>query len=343
MTPTHTYEASPGRHHCGRTHHRWQNPAQLSVGSMREGRRRQLGLRLLEGEADAELVLQEPQERHVTRPRTVVDEAERLLRRDTVRQMRQARLERRHPLAADPDPGVRADVAGNPAIDGTLIRALAGDDSHDVRRRLAHHPDIPLDVLTRLARGTRIGGALLPRIAAASGAEAEELACSPDPAVRMLVAQRRDLPPEIRDALATDADAKVVKSVAPHPGLSEAQLRAMVGRHGVRVLAKVATNPDATPALLEELARHEPPVPKALREVARHRNVTASALLACLGAEQVRPLAAGHPALPPQTIADLLTGTGTDTDLRVAEQAAANPSLPHAVMRALLAPPPPAV
>ncbi|MEU1325303.1 hypothetical protein [Streptomyces microflavus] len=246
-------------------------------------------------------------------------------------------------LAADPNPGVRADVAGNPAIDGTLIRALAGDDSHDVRRRLAHHPDIPLDVLTRLARGTRIGGALLPRIAAASGAEAEELACSPDPATRMLVAQRRDLPPEIRDALVTDADAKVVKSVAPHPGLSEAQLRAMVGRHGVRVLAKVATNPDATPALLEELARHEPPVPKALREVARHRNATASALLACLGAEQVRPLAAGHPALPPQTIADLLTGTGTDTDLRVAEQAAANPSLPHAVMRALLAPPPPAV
>ncbi|NEE47593.1 hypothetical protein G3M55_23670, partial [Streptomyces sp. SID8455] len=33
-------------------------------------------------------------------------------------------------LAADPDPGVRADVAENPAIDGTLIRALAGDDSH---------------------------------------------------------------------------------------------------------------------------------------------------------------------------------------------------------------------
>lgn len=240
-------------------------------------------------------------------------------------------------LGADPNPGVRADVAENPVIDGTLIRALADDDSHDVRRRLAHHPDVPLGVLTRLAGGTRIGATLLPRIAAASGAEVEELACSPDAAARMLVAQRRDLPAEIRDALAADPDAKVVKSVAPHPGPTGAQLRAMVGRHGIRVLAKVAANPDAPPALLEEVTRHEPPVRKALQEVARHRNATAAALLACLGDEEARPLAAGHPALPPQTIADLLTGT----DRQVAEQAAANPSLPQKMMRDLLPPPPP--
>lgn len=73
----------------------------------------------------------------------------------------------------------------------------------------------------------------------------------------MLVAQRRDLPPALRNRLVSDPDAKVVKALAPHPGLTEAQLRAMVDRHGVHVLAKVATNPDAPPALLEHLVRHE--------------------------------------------------------------------------------------
>lgn len=172
-------------------------------------------------------------------------------------------------LASDPSPGVRGDLAGNPALDDALIRALAGDRDPAVRRRLAHHPRVPLDVLIRLARTARIGAALVPRVAAASAAETEELAMSPDPAARMLVAQRRDLPSALRDRLAGDPDAKVVKALAAHPGLTEAQLRAMVERHGVRVLAQVAANPDASPALLEDLVRHEPGVRKVLREVAR--------------------------------------------------------------------------
>ncbi|MET7368784.1 hypothetical protein ABZS61_23625 [Streptomyces sp. NPDC005566] len=235
-------------------------------------------------------------------------------------------------LAVDPAPGVRADLAENPAIDDGLIRALADDRDHNVQRRLAHHPHVPLDVLTRLAGMTTIGTTLLPRIAAASPSEVRELAQSPNPAARMLVAQRRDLPAEIRDALATDSDAKVVKAVAPHPGLPASQLRAMVDRQGVRVIAKVAANPDATPALREYLTRHEPRAQKAFREIARHPNATAPALLACLADHRAKPVAAGHPALPPLVVAELLT----DRDGRVAEAAAANRSLPHAVMADLL-------
>ncbi|MFD3374235.1 MULTISPECIES: hypothetical protein [unclassified Streptomyces] len=235
-------------------------------------------------------------------------------------------------LSVDDNPGVRADLAENPAIGEALIRVLAGDHGHDVRRRLAHNPNVPLDVLTDLAGDARIGATLLPRIAAASPIEVEELAKSPNPAVRMLLAQRRDLPAEIRDALAADPDAKVVKSIAGHPGLSEARLRTMVDRHGARVLAKVAANPDATPALLEHLTRHRPPVQKALREVARHRNATAQALIVCLADKRARPVAAGHPALPPPVIVELLT----DADWQVIEAAAANPSLPLAVMSDLV-------
>ncbi|HZF91586.1 hypothetical protein [Streptomyces sp.] len=235
-------------------------------------------------------------------------------------------------LADDPVPGVRATVAGNPAIDDALMRALATDQGADVRRSLAHNPRVPLDVLVGLAGVVRIGPTLLPRIAAASPAEVVELAASPNPAVRTLVATRRDLPAEIRDALAADPDAKVVKSVAPHPGLSEARLRAMVDRHGVQVVARVAANPDASPALLEDLSRHQPPVKKAFREIARHRHATPPALLACLTDDRAGPLAARHPALPPHIIVDLLG----DEEGSVAEAAAANPSLPLSVMAALV-------
>ncbi|MGW4979740.1 hypothetical protein [Streptomyces mirabilis] len=231
-------------------------------------------------------------------------------------------------LAADPLPGTRADLAENPAVDATHLRALATDVSPDVRRSLAHNPRVPLDLLTSLAGTTKIGATLLPRIAAATPAEVESLATSPDPAVRMLLAARRDLPPGIRDALAADTDAKVLKSIAPHPGLSEARLHDMIDRHGVRVLAKVATNPDASPSLLEHVTRHDPPVRKAFREVARHRNATAPSLLACLTDRQARPLAAAHPSLPVPVIVELLS----DAEERVAEAAAANPSLPSAVM-----------
>jgi hypothetical protein len=124
----------------------------------------------------------------------------------------------------------------------------------------------------------------------------------------------------------------VVKSIAPHPGLSDMQLRAMVARHGGRVIAKVATNPDATAKLLEDLTQHQPPVQKVFREVARHRNATAAALLACLTDRQARPLAARHSALPPAVIVGLLD----DEDWQVMEAAAANPSLPYSAMSELV-------
>ncbi|MFE7459924.1 hypothetical protein [Streptomyces sp. NPDC057554] len=235
-------------------------------------------------------------------------------------------------LAADPLPGVRADLAANPATGDDLIRVLAHDRDPEVRRSLAHNPRVPLDVLTDLVGTTKTGDTLLPRIASASAPETEELARSPHPAVRMLVARRRDLPAGTRDVLAADPDAKVVKSIAPHRGLRAAQLRSMADRHGVRVLAKVAANPDAPPELLEQLALHEPPVQKALREIARHPRATAPALLACLESVRARPDAARHPALPSPVIVDLLAAD----DPQVVEAAAANPSLPPHVMRELV-------
>lgn len=231
-------------------------------------------------------------------------------------------------LAADPHAGVRATYARNPGIGQELIHLLAADPEIQVRRAVAEHPHVPLDLLAELVVGDRAAWDPLPRIAAATPAELAELAGSRHAAVRMLVAQRRDLPPRLRDALAVDPDASVVRAVARHPGLSEELLRAMVARHGVQVLAAVAANPDASGPLLEHLTQHRPGVRKVLKEVAKHPRATGPALLACLGDRTSRPLAAAHPALPPEAITGLLA----DEDHRVAREAAGNPSLPRSVM-----------
>ncbi|MEU9101017.1 hypothetical protein [Streptomyces sp. NPDC048361] len=235
-------------------------------------------------------------------------------------------------LAADPVPGVRADLAENPAVGEQVLRTLAADRDGDVRRCVARNPSVPLHVLSDLAGAMRKGAVPLPRIAAATPAETERLAQSPLPAVRLLVARRRDLPAEIRDAFATDPDASVVAAVAAHPGLSEGHLAAMLGRHGARVAAQVAANPDVTSDLLDDLARHRPPARKALRAIAEHRRAKAAALLVCLSDERARRTAAGHPALVPAVLTRLLT----DDDWQVVEAAAANPSLPREAMAALI-------
>ncbi|MFJ5809234.1 MULTISPECIES: hypothetical protein [unclassified Streptomyces] len=95
---------------------------------------------------------------------------------------------------------------------------------------------------------------------------------------------------------------------------------------------RVAANPGASGALLEELAHHQPPVRRALREIAGHPNATAAALTPCLGDPRAAEAAAAHPALSPSLLASLLTGP----DEGLAETAARNPSLPREDMERLV-------
>ncbi|HWS33741.1 MAG TPA: hypothetical protein VN408_13500 [Actinoplanes sp.] len=237
-------------------------------------------------------------------------------------------------LAADQSAGVRAAAAAHPGLSEATIRRLSGDGNGEVRWRVARNPSVPLDVLAGLGRIN--SGRIPPRIADAGPDEVRELAASPSPQLRMLLAERRDLPPEVRDRLARDPDAKVLKAVAPHPGLSEELLRDMVSRHGARVIVPVAVNPDASAGLLFDLARHLPPVPKVFREIAGRADAPAEVLELCLADPRARPIAAAHPALPPDRIVELLA----DGDDRVAAAAAANPALPVSEMFRLLGPVP---
>ncbi|WP_042416892.1 hypothetical protein [Streptacidiphilus anmyonensis] len=240
-------------------------------------------------------------------------------------------------LAEDPVRRVRAVLAGNPSIDAAAIERLAEDEGPDVQRSLAHRPGLSLDVLTRIARSMRLGFVPLPCVVTATATEVAELATATHPALRRLVAVRHDLPEPIRDALAADPDAGVLAAIAPHPGLSEARLRAMVDRHGPRVADRVAANPNATPALLEQLVLRHAAAYSVLRTVAEHPNATVPVLLACLsqrraGRHADPSAAAGRPELPPGVIAGLVD----DDRWGVACAAGANPSLPVEVMRSLL-------
>jgi hypothetical protein len=91
--------------------------------------------------------------------------------------------------------------------------------------------------------------------------------------MRMLLAERHDLPSQIVDQLADDRDAKVLKSLATNPALSADQLRTMVSTHGPRVAARVAANPSCPPDPLLQLAWTTPVEVAGLTGTAKHDTV----------------------------------------------------------------------
>ncbi|GIJ49337.1 hypothetical protein Val02_62230 [Virgisporangium aliadipatigenens] len=211
-------------------------------------------------------------------------------------------------LSVDPVPGVRSTLAANPAIAADLLAALAIDPDPEVRRQVAHHPHVALEVLAQVVSTTKIGATLLPRIAAATAGEVRCCAV----VLRALVAERRDLPPDVVDRFTRDPDAKVVKAIAPHPGIPEERLRAMLARHGHQVATRVARNPGCPPDLLREFL----PLRRALRVIAAHPRADADTLDACVrhSDEQTAHAAAANPSLPRDVMARLLdayTARGT--------------------------------
>jgi len=234
-------------------------------------------------------------------------------------------------LAADPIPGVRADLAANPVlVSEPILRGLGNDESADVRRSVAHNPSVPLDVLTHLADSIRIGPSLLPRVTTATDEELRLLTASPSARVRILAAQRIALPADVFELLVTDGDIRVAKGIAPHPALSADRLWALAERHGPSLFRRLATNPHCDPDLLHHMARNAT-ARRTYRAVAEHPNTRGETLLLCLGDDVARRWAAAHPNLP----ADVLIGLVEDPSL--AGCAAANPSLPVEVMERLIA------
>ncbi|MGQ0845529.1 MAG: hypothetical protein ACT4QF_15505 [Sporichthyaceae bacterium] len=235
-------------------------------------------------------------------------------------------------LAADPMPWVVSTVAANPAIGGELMTALADSPLHDVQRRLAENPAIDLALLARVVTGGKVRTVPLPRIALATEGEIELLARSEIAEMRMLVAERRDLPQILVDRLARDRDAKVLKSIAPNPNVRLDDLARMLADHGARVAVRVAENPSCTAEVLAAALGSGTHSRKVFRVVAAHPAATAELLIACFDDPRARPVAAANPRLPVALLLDLLTHEDPD----VIEGAAANPALPREVIERLV-------
>jgi hypothetical protein len=226
------------------------------------------------------------------------------------------------------DPAVRHRIAANPAAPEAVLRDLAAKADRETRRVLVQNPSIPLDLLISLVALT--GRSPVPRVAVASEAELRALASSSTPRVRMLAAHRHDLPADVLALLLADPAPDVVAVVATNPALTAAQLEDLVARHGPRLSARVAQNPNCTPELLHLLARDRRAPGEACREIVKHPNTSAETLPLCLRDREARRLAAGRPDLPVETLVELVA------DPYAGETAAANPSLPVHVMEGML-------
>ncbi|MFG1645665.1 hypothetical protein ACGFMK_35745 [Amycolatopsis sp. NPDC049252] len=207
-------------------------------------------------------------------------------------------------LAEDDLPGVRRDLAANPAAVALLPRLLARDRSREIRQRAAVNPLIPLTSLVRLAAETKIGAGLVPRVATATEAELRILAGAPAAQVRRLAAAREDLPSDLLERFTADPDAGVAKAVAANPRLGPAQLRTLA-RHGSPVHARLAANPRCPGDLARRMLGGASV--RTLRELARQPGLAPESIVELLGHadDRVVTAAAANPGLPVAAMADL--------------------------------------
>ncbi|WP_439660073.1 hypothetical protein ACSHWB_00345 [Lentzea sp. HUAS TT2] len=231
-------------------------------------------------------------------------------------------------LAAELEPGILSQLAANPAVPVPVLRSLAG--TRALRLVLLRNPVIPLSLLEELAPVAPVGGELVPRVASASVAELREMALSPVAQVRMLVAGRSDLPPDLFAGLVLDGDLGVAAAVVTHPLVVVEQLGELASRHGAGLYPWIARNPLCPAELLHHMALRADSGEEIFRAVARHPAASGETLSLCLEDAQARYLAAAHPHLPVARIVELLGSAFT------AGAAAANPSLPVRVMEELV-------
>ncbi|MCW6004654.1 hypothetical protein K1W54_08665 [Micromonospora sp. CPCC 205371] len=213
-------------------------------------------------------------------------------------------------FVGDPDPDVRAAVAGNPNLSPTAVMSLASDPEPRVRVRMMYRPDLPETVRERIAGTVRpedldgVARWLLPDAAPLSTRLA--YVDSPLVFVRRAVAHSADLPLEAARRLFADEDTSV---------------RLLAARH----------HPDAPAELLVELASAGWGAMGLLRF---HRNFPAAVLVEYADSADgpVRMIAAAHPRLP-AAAAVRLSG---HIDAAVRREVAANPALPSPeIVRAL--------
>ena len=151
---------------------------------------------------------------------------------------------------------VRANVAGHRGITSDTAWRLVEDKSVNVRKELADNPDIPIEVLKKLA----VDGHRTVRLSVARrypdipievlGVISED----PDPGVRQSLAYRYDLPIKFLEKLASDSDPEVRRAIAEHESAPLQTLLGLASDPDPGVRHRVAESEGLSPDTLTRLA-----------------------------------------------------------------------------------------
>ncbi|MFG1675393.1 hypothetical protein [Micromonospora sp. NPDC049282] len=158
-------------------------------------------------------------------------------------------------LASDPSALVRKAVATRTDAPAQALRPLTRDHDRDVREAVARNPSTSVGNLLRLVRDAD----RWVRWAVAGNPACDEsvrrvMAEAPDKELRGLLAETRELEPELAARLVDDVSPEVRERLATHTHDPEV-ITALMADRTARVRKGLARNPRTTPAQRSELAR----------------------------------------------------------------------------------------
>ncbi|MES4907506.1 MULTISPECIES: hypothetical protein [unclassified Streptomyces] len=239
-------------------------------------------------------------------------------------------------LAADPDPKVREAVAGRPDLGPAERRALAVDPDPTVRLAVSAHPalseeeraaidyEVPVDdcfhympepYILRdpedVRRDALSGHPMLRRKAAVDHRLPPDLvarlAGDDDLGVRVLLAQNHpDAPARLLLRGFLEYTGHNRQSLTARPNFPTTGLAVYADHEDPEVRALAARDPETAPATVERLSRD--PDPAVRTAMARHPRLPHPRLKELLDDEELAHPAAANPALPQETIRQLLSG-----------------------------------
>lgn len=231
-------------------------------------------------------------------------------------------------LAQSADQEVRRRVAKHPHVPVEILHRLAKDTDWRVREAVAVHLQTPVEVLPLLARdiSAKVRGTVAAHIHTPEDV-LHLLARDVSAKVREAVAAHAQTPEEALHLLARDAQPKVQKALVQRPRLSTEVLLLLVGDTQAKIRRAVADRPQLPTEVLLLLARD------VRRKVARNERTSENVLriLAQDPDPEVRRLVIRHE----QTPMELLHLFALDADPSVREAVAKHAQTPAETLQAL--------
>ncbi|ACO47746.1 hypothetical protein DEDE109153_17740 [Deinococcus deserti] len=163
-------------------------------------------------------------------------------------------------LAEDGEAAVRLQTARNPSTPPTALALLAGDERYAAREAVAAHPLTPPEVLAALSVDVneRVRLVAQLRVAETTHEGLEAALATRRRNVKLAVASRPEVPAALLQQLARDRHPRVRAQAGLHRSLPDFERDTLLDDRDLSVQrAARAADPDARPAVLAALPRHD--------------------------------------------------------------------------------------